>query len=304
MFGRLLVPLDGSSLAEAILPVAETLARSLNASITLLHVLERNAPARVHGERHLCEPEEARAYLGTVLQRLREKGFAAECHVHEVPEGDVARSIVQHAEELANDLVLLSTHGRGGMRDLLVGSIAQQVLTHGTRPVLVVHPDAVPDPFTLSRLAVPLDGTARHEHSLPVAWALARACGAVVHLVTAVPTPAELALQQGAPGRMLPLTTAARLDIEEQQAESYLRQVACSAPGVRIVLHVRRGDPAGELIACFREIDAELAVVATHALKGWDAFWAGSVTPRLLSQWRRPILLVRAAASVQDRGEG
>ncbi|MEW6045801.1 MAG: universal stress protein [Bacillota bacterium] len=300
MFGHLLVPLDGSTLAEAVLPVAEALARCLNASITLLHVLEHNAPARVHGERHLCDPQEAQGYLGGVLERLRAKGFSAQCHVHEVPEGDVARSIVQHAEELANDLVLLSTHGRGGMRDLLVGSIAQQVLTNGTRPVLVVHPGAVPDPFGLGRLAVPLDGTARHEHSLPVAWALARACGASVHLVTAVPTPAELAVEQGAAGRMLPLTTAARLDIEEQEAQRYLREVARTAPGVSVFLHVRRGDPAGELIACFREIRADLAVVATHALKRWDAFWAGSVTPRLLSQWRRPVLLVRATEAPQD----
>ena len=58
---------------------------------------------------------------------------------------------------------------------------------------------------------------------------------------------------------------------------------------------VRRGEPVAELVRYFREQAIDLAVVATHALKGWTAFWEGSLTPRLLSQWRGPALLVRVS---------
>src|SRR5579864_3493459 len=121
---RLLVPLDGSRLAESVLPVVERLAAA-GAIPVLLHVLERGAPATVHGERHLCAADEATAYLDDVAARLQAGGGAVELHTHEAPEGDVAGSIVAHAEEERADLIVLCTHGGGGVRDLLVGSIAQ-----------------------------------------------------------------------------------------------------------------------------------------------------------------------------------
>ncbi len=68
-FQKLLVPLDGSRLAEAVLPVAELLAERLKATVSLLHVLERGAPGTVHGERHLAGIEEANAYLAKVAER-------------------------------------------------------------------------------------------------------------------------------------------------------------------------------------------------------------------------------------------
>ncbi|WP_324716511.1 universal stress protein [Carboxydochorda subterranea] len=298
LFNRLLVPLDGSRLAEAVLPVVETMARSLAASVTLLHVIEARAPVQVHGDRHLCDPAEAGAYLDGVMQRLAGKGLSVECHVHEAAEGDVARSIVQHAEELANDLVMLSTHGHGGMRGFLVGSIAQQVLVHGTHPVLVVHPDATPEPWRCERIAVPLDGGPHHEHSLPVACELATALGATLHLVTVVPRRSDLPMERAAAGRLLPRTVDARLDIEEQAAVHYLERLGArlceqAAPPKA---QVRRGEPAAELVGAFRDARIDLVVMASHALKGWDAFWAGSVTPKILSQWRGPVLLVRARA--------
>lgn len=297
MFSHLLVPLDGSRLAEAVLPAAEALAHRLGAQVTLLHVVERRAPAHIHGDRHLGDPRNARAYLEDVMARLEKAGVQVESHVHEVAQGDVAASIVRHSEELANDLILLSTHGHGGVRDLLVGSIAQQVLVHGTRPVLVVHPDgAVPWP-SCRRVVVPLDARPLHEHSLPVACGIAAAFGAQVHLVTVVPRRAHLSGAEGAAGRMLPLAAEERLRIEEEEAVRYLERVAarlCRSAASVATAQVRRGEPAQELLTAFQEREADLVVMASHALKGWDAFWAGSVTPRILSQWHRPILLVRA----------
>lgn len=312
MFRHLLVPLDGSELAEAVLPMVELLAGGLHASVTLLHVLERRPPSQVHGERHLASVHEAREYLDGVQRRLQQRGLTVSCHVHEVAEGDVARSIVAHSEELENDLVVLATHGRGGVRGMLFGSIAQQVLGSGTRPVLVIHPQppqaggepqapgpgqGQAEPVRLRRIGVPLDGAAHHVPSVPVAVELARRLGAAVFLVTVVPHPRHLAGGPGMARRFLPLATAARLQLQAREAQAALEQLARreSAGGVEVRTAVRRGEPVAELVRYFREQAIDLAVVATHALKGWTAFWEGSLTPRLLSQWRGPALLVRVS---------
>ena len=98
MFTRLLVPLDGSRMAETALPIVERLAAIDNASVILLHVIERGAPATVHGDRHLTAVDEANAYLETIAASLRAKNIPVSAHTHEVPQGNVARSIADHAE--------------------------------------------------------------------------------------------------------------------------------------------------------------------------------------------------------------
>ena len=150
-------------------------------------------------------------------------------------------------------------------------------------------------------MAVPLDGAPHHTPSVPVAGELARRLGAAVYLVTVVPRPENLAGGRGIARRLLPLTTAARLNLQAREAAAYLDGVAgpLREAGTDVYTHVRRGEPVAELVHFFREKAIDLAVVATHALKGWTAFWEGSVTPRLLSQWRGPTLLVR----VQEEGQ-
>src|SRR6266496_878796 len=145
-FRSFLVPLDGSHLAEAVLPLVERLATAFGAHVRLLHIMEQHAPATIHGEHHVTSSAEAEDYLTTVAARLRTAGIAVEIHVHGVKEGDVARSIVEHTQELACDLVVLCTHGGGGLREFLFGSIAQQVLQRGTRPILLVPPSATHHP--------------------------------------------------------------------------------------------------------------------------------------------------------------
>src|SRR6185437_14384753 len=96
--------------------------------VVLIHVLEARDPATVHGERHLMDAAGAEQYLASIAERLRARGITVETHVHAAPEGDLARSVVQHAKEFQPDLVVMCAHGRGGLRDLLYGRIAQQAL--------------------------------------------------------------------------------------------------------------------------------------------------------------------------------
>src|SRR5574342_275959 len=106
MFKSILIPLDGSHLAEAALPAAASLAEKLNAPVTLLHVNEQNAPEAVHHERHLTRPEEAESYLEDLVKQSFPAGLKANWHVHRMEVKDVTASIVEHTSEFAPDLII------------------------------------------------------------------------------------------------------------------------------------------------------------------------------------------------------
>ncbi len=297
MIRHLLLPLDGSSLAEAVLPAAAALAERLGAQVTLLHVMERGAPATIHGERHLTEVGDAERYLVEVERRLALRDRAVGRHVHQPKEGDVARAIVQHAEELRVDLIVLSTHGRGGLRELVVGSIAQRVLQPGAAPILLIHPTgSAPLPFACRTILVPLDGTAAHEPALDAAVELARPFRARLQLVIVVPTPATLTGGTAAAGVMLPLATNALLDLATEGATEYVRRQVerLRASGLEASAEVRRGEPAANLVEAAERAGADLITMASHGRAGLQAFWEGSVSAKVVARFGRPVLLVRA----------
>lgn len=296
MFRHLLVPLDGSSLAEAALPAAVYLAETLGAWVTLIHIIERNAPPQVHGERHLTNQDEACAYLEEVAGRFFSPGTRIERHVHTGEVSDVPQTIANHVLELGSDLIVMCTHGGSGLRSRLFGSIAQQVLSLGPAPVLLIRPDqkALATPFTCRRLLVPLDGHLDHEQALPLAAQLAGACAASLHLLLVVPTWSTLPGQRAATALLLPGTTSALLDLTEQQAEGYFknRLAQITIAGLPATAEIRRGDPAITIVDTARRAHADIIVLGTHGKKGMDAFWAGSIAPRVLKRSRIPLLLV------------
>jgi nucleotide-binding universal stress UspA family protein len=305
MFKHLLVPLDGSRLAEASLPVAALLARKLDAQVTLVHVVERDAPQEIHGDRHLSDPDEAAAYLDEAATRAFPAGVVVERHIHTNEVQDVALSIVEHVDELAPDLIVMCTHGRGGLRGWLWGSIAQQVIALGDTPVLLVHPDgaeAAPK-FACSCLLVPLDGDPDHAQGLAVAASLARVCEARLHLLMVIPTLSTLQGQDSAAGRLLPGAMAAMLDMSEESGGEYLRQQVAQlqAQGLSVRAEVCRGDPAAGIVRTAQETKADLVVLGTHGKTGLDAFWSGSVAYEVASRSHLPLLLVPVRESAAAR---
>jgi nucleotide-binding universal stress UspA family protein len=293
MFTHLLVPLDGSNLAEAAVPVAAGLARALRARVTLLHMIERRPPAEIHGERHLSEPEEARTYLREVARRDFST-VAVETHVHSVQVSDVAQAIVAHLEELQPDLIVMCAHGRGGLRDLVAGSIAQQVIGAGDCPILLLQPNEAPQPVSFRRFLVALDGDPAHEQGLAVAGELAHTLGAALHLVMVVPTPGTLPGEQAAAGLLLPSTTRAMLDLAEGGARDYLetRAQAWRVHGLTVTSEVCRGDPPVEVARAAEAAGTDLIVLGTHGKAGTRAFWTGSIGAKIVALTHLPLLLV------------
>lgn len=296
MFKHLLVPLDGSHLAESALPIAAKLAEKLGAAVTLIHIIERNAPKEIHSERHLTNPEEAQAYLSEVAKQYFPPDIPIRLHVHTTEVSDVARSIAAHSEELAPDLIVMCTHGRGGLLGWIYGSIAQQVIAIGETPVLIVRPERVEQraDFHCRKLLVTLDGFVEHEQGMQVAVGLAEACPADLHLLMVIPNFSDLTGEQAAASRMAPGATSAILDSAEQGGEEYLRRhlERLQQAGIQATAEIARGDPVNTIVNTAREVGANLIVLGTHGKTGMDAFWSGSATPKISGRSPVPLLLV------------
>jgi nucleotide-binding universal stress UspA family protein len=299
---RFLVPLDGSRLAESVLPVVQYVASRFHAQVTLLHIVEQHPPAVIHGERHLAGVAQAQAYLEEIAIRLRSPDVPVEIHVHQEKEDNVAHSIVQHSQELNADLVIMCTHGHGGLQELLFGSKAQQALQQGTRSILLLFPreDDSVLPFKLQRILVPLDGTTAHEPALPMAITIARTFGAELHLMLVIPTLATLSGDQVVSGLLLPSTTRAILDLSQQDAVDYLEQAIarCHAEGVVAHAEVPRGNIVPVVLGLAERLNVDLIVLASHGRTGLDALFTGSVASRIAGRRIRPLLLVRAGQSI------
>ncbi len=299
MFRHLLIPLDGSKMAEAALPAAAFLAEKLASRVTLMHVVERNAPSEVHGQSHLKNARDAFAYLSELSQRAFSKEISVDFHVHEAEVDNVAGSIVAHADELKHDLIIMCSHGRGKSLHLFLGSIAQKVIGLGSLPVLITHPDQQggPPPFSCRNILVPLDGDPDHAKALPVAKEIAKACQAALHLAIVVPRYSSLAGNAKVSGRMFPVTASKILEMADKDAQELIRTESESlhSQGFAASGHVLRGDPA-EMIADAANVGSvDLTVLATHGKTGMKAFWEGSVAHRVCSFSRVPLLLIPLA---------
>jgi len=296
MFKHILVPLDGSKLAEAAIPVAASLAQTLDAPVTLLHIIEQDAPREVHRDHHITQADEASAYL----QEAAKRGFPAQVkvdtHVHTAAVKNVAGSIVEHAtREFRLDLIVMCTHGESGMRELLYGSIAQQVVAHGVTPLLLIKPEAgTPQTFKLDKILVPLDTGPLHDDSLPVTQELALAYKSNVHLLTVIPTFGTISGETAAAGSLLPATTSALLEINVENAAEDLQEHLdeLKQAGVHVSAEVARGDPATEIVNIAGKLQVDMITLTTHRKAGTAAFWARSVAPNVARRARVPILLI------------
>jgi len=296
MFKHILVPLDGSKLAEAAVPVAASLAQTLNAPVTLLHIIEQDAPQEIHKEHHITQADEASAYLEQVAKRGFPAGVNVDTHVHTAAVKDVPASIVEHAiTEFQPDLIVMCTHGRGGVRDLLYGSIAQQVVAQGLTPLLLIKPDnEIPTTFKLENILVPLDIGPAHDASLPMTERLATVYKSSVYLLTVIPTFSTIAGETAATGNLLPATTSAMLDIDVETAEEDLlvHLAELKRAGLQVTAEVARGDPATEIVNISEKLQADMIVLTTHRKAGAAAFWARSVAPNVVRRAHTPILLI------------
>ncbi|MDQ4075696.1 MAG: universal stress protein, partial [Chloroflexota bacterium] len=183
MFKHILVPLDGSSLAESVVPHVLQIAQSFDSKVTCLHVLEQPKQA---GEMQAVDPlgwefrtKEVRMYLSDWTYRLQEVGVEVESVILE---GPAAERIAEFALRHDVDLIALSSHGQSGLSSWNVSSVVQKVLLRGCTSIMIVRAYEFMQQdwhgVRYQRILVPLDGSQRAEMALPVASTLADHCDA------------------------------------------------------------------------------------------------------------------------------
>ena len=302
---HVLVPLDGSALAECALPWAVAVAQALGARMTLLRVIEKPAISIATSHHHdAVDWEMRRAEAQSQLARI-DRGLKARelASAIELLEGRPAEQIINFARAQHVDLVVLSSHGEGGLTGWTLSSTALMVVARTPSSVLVVPAHAAEGQrigdVRLRRLLVPLDCSPRAECVLPLATALSRAHDAEMILAHVVPEPE---MPRRLPPSAEELAVVSRLTERNRlEAERYLGELRdrllnqTVRVGTRIVVASRR---ARAIRAMADDADVDLVMVCAHGQTGDARERYGSVAARLLEESGRPIIVL------QDLGSG
>lgn len=289
----ILVPLDGSALAEQALPLAEALAEASDSPILILSAsYVASVPGLDVSDEQVRMIADAESYLDRVASRLKKRGIAVETCA---PYGAARQVIVREARAHRAWLIVMATHGRGGLGRALYGSVADGVVRRAPAPILLVRAwhagDSKARLLGSAPIIAPLDGSIHAEAALPLARSLAVALRARVLLVRAIPpldaarTPDGVAVSHPTEER----TEAGQL------ARAYLERIAAlfAGAGIGVESIVRFGEPSDVVVAVAEESGAGLTVLTTHGRTGLDRLLLGSVAERIVRRGATPILLVR-----------
>jgi nucleotide-binding universal stress UspA family protein len=297
--GPIVVPLDGSELAERALPLASDLARRAGTGLELVHVHVPIAADPIHVEglpvldehMHPLRREHERAYLEKVRGRL-DPGLSARTTLLD---GPIAAALAGHARATGAWLIALTTHGRGGVERAWLGSVADELARVSPVPLLLVRPDPA-SRATVQRIVVPLDGSDMSEAILRHAGPLARLAGAEIVLLEVVrPIGAAVWLPEGA----IMASTVPEEDLlrqQEQGASAYLQRTAAglAASGVRARASVEVATSVASAVLRAAEAEkADLIAMATHGRSGLARLALGSVADKVVRGSHVPVLLVR-----------
>lgn len=302
---RILVPLDGSSLAEQVLSHVRMMAHGSQASIHLVRVvahaeqptittLESAVAAGVYSPFH----QETTTTYDDVLQQQAERylhGKAAYFHdlgvevSYEVCTGRPADAIAFAALKANATMIAMTTHGYGGLRRWALGSVADQVVHLTGLPVLLVRGAATGEAANrYRRILVPLDGSPLGRQALPHALELARQHHAEVTLLHVIAP-----LVGMYPG---PYTVPIELErAERKQAQMYLNEVSHSASmsDLTVTPLVLVGYPADLIVDVAERRDIDLIVMGTHGYGGVRRWMLGSVADKVLHATKSGLLLIR-----------
>ena len=306
MYRRMLVPLDGSKLAEMAFVYAKELAGRLHMDLVLFHVCqdgesERCAMQRVYVQRaaEMVEDQSRGVQRDSGMEPGdREVGARAEVAV-----GHSAEEILRYAEENRIDLILMTSHGESGVTRWALGSVADKVLRASTVPVWLVParvgPEIVYDRCPNRTMLVPLDVSELAECVLPHVEALTKQRGTevmevvLIGVVEPLPTPSQYAHDVVCWEEHVAHST--RIN------ERYLARVRgrLERAGLRVRAEVLLGRPADEIVRYANTNPCNMVVMSTHGRSGLDQSSYGCVTGRVLQDATRPVLLIRPTVPIK-----
>ena len=288
---RILVPLDGSRLAERVLPCATAISNTLLGELVLFRAVSIPADARKALDRAGIQPEtlldkleaEADHYLRSVARRLVPDSQTEIGHM--VRRGQPAEAIVEVSRQADVGLIIMASRGHQSVTHRSDSSVAERVMQVAGVPVLMVYSGracaASEQSAACKRILLPLDGSKMAEKALKPAAALAQALGS------------ELVLFEASVPFLFESSTRAA----KRMAQRYLKGVAdrLKEQGVRASIAVQAGPAAQTITQYARRNHIDLIAMYTHGRKGIARMALGSVADRVLRAGNTPVMMVRAA---------
>lgn len=290
---HIVVPLDGSTLSESILPLARTMAQGINADLLLLNVSTWHPSYEPRIVAATGDFIPAERYLQELAEKVKGPGLAI---ATKVTKGDPAIEAQRLASEVGAVLIAIATHGASGPGRLALGSTTDRLVHVTTSPLLIRHPrkaEGLDADGVLQHVVVPLDGSPLGEAALAQAEALATALNLPLHLVQVAPTPATLlAGLDPYAGSFDPSI----FDALQKAAAGYLaaKSAALTKRGLKVDSTVLVGSPAGQIIDYAESLPHSIIAMSTHGRSGVSRWVLGSVADRVVRASHSPVLLIRA----------
>ncbi len=298
MYKKILVPLDGSELAEVALPYAEELAKRLDAEINII-VVEDYSMNKAHGHTQVYAKEKYQNMQNHAEWYLGRLAVKAEKVKSTTLIGYPAESIVAHADMEDINLIVMATHGRTGIKRWALGSVADKVVRATNRPIALVRAKhASPDvrqKVALNKILVPLDGSEMSELIIPHVRELGSKLNTEIILLQVVERVDHVY------GAYMSVAHVPYTDeeMEPLKRESVIYLAAASnqlkGSGIDAITEVKIGNAAEEIINLADEVNADLVAMTTHGHCGLRRWTMGSVAQKVLHHGNTPLMLVRAS---------
>jgi nucleotide-binding universal stress UspA family protein len=301
MKNTILVPLDGSPLAEQALPHAVALARKTGSELLLLSAVQpletwmEAAGAFPTGTNWEEESRAAADYLSSQRENLQTQGIEARMIVMW---GKAADCIRRAAATPGIDLITLTTHGRSGLPRLVLGSVASEVVRTASQPVLLVKATEQPTAQgEISRVLIPVDGSPMSESVIPVAEELARKLSAEIVLLRVITPPVVVY-----PGQAVPSARPVLEDIEAA-ANDHLDRLAVAVrhEGFKVDHEVVLGEATDAILEAADRYGVDLIAMSSHGRTGLSRLLMGSTADGVVRNSTRPVLIVRPQEIVKTQ---
>lgn len=295
MAGTVVVPLDGSEQAEQAIPSAQALAQRNNAPMVLVSVVEiaMEFDAWVDASMASLEDEiqdwvaDRREYLDEVAARMGGSNVSTEIRA-----GTPSNEIVGYVEDVDDPVIVMASHGRGGVEQMVVGSVAFRIVHDVRCPILVTRISegrGVSTDASFSKLLIPVDGSEFSESIIGKVLATTGEPRPAVHLlrVMEAPTWSRRSFNHGLVGQYI--------EASREEAEEHLAGLAeqLLSQGHETTWEVKNGDVTKEILECATEVGASEIAMATHGRGGLGRALLGSVAQRVLQRGNLPLLLIR-----------
>ena len=295
LIDKVLYPTDFSRCSEQALDHGLFLAREFDAELHMLHALVLHEEDPNDPRQHFPEAAEllrrlsdvARSELARLAAHPRGEGVTIfESEKRGFSAGSV---ILEHAQEIGADLIVMGTHGRRGPSRFFLGSVAEGVVRHAHCPVLTLREQKEPRGLdAIHSVLAPVDFSEHSKAGIQAGKELAARCGArleVLHVVELPPVPTLY-------GQYAVVQATERLKRHSEDALSKLVEET-PGPTVEYGVHLAEGTPAHEIAAYAKKNESGLIVIPTHGLTGIEHMLIGSTAERVIRQAGCPVFTVK-----------